>query len=110
MFASESSCQPGIDHYMSDEESCTKYFRCVNGSPVEYRCALGTVWNRRLDRCDFAYGAGCEERQKRHPEILMNYDYRTATPEQLLENTDELMKVVVILTAAFKAIFWSTRA
>jgi len=88
---SESVCSGGQDEYLRDGKHCERYFRCANGVPVEFHCALGTLWSRELSICDWANKVKCNP-GKPHPEILMNFNYRKTTPKQLLKDTEELMR------------------
>ncbi|XP_037962441.1 endochitinase [Plutella xylostella] len=41
------------DDYMADKKACDKYWRCVNGEPVQFSCQPGTVFNVQLNVCDW---------------------------------------------------------
>ena len=38
---------------------CQKYYQCAHGTPYEYACASGLLWNDSLKNCDFAANVQC---------------------------------------------------
>ena len=38
---------------------CQKYYQCAHGTPYEYTCAAGTLWNDDLKSCDWEANVTC---------------------------------------------------
>ena len=38
---------------------CQKYYQCAHGTPYEYTCASGLLWNDQLKYCDWAANVQC---------------------------------------------------
>ena len=38
---------------------CQKYFQCAHGTPYEYTCAAGLLWNDNIKNCDWAANVSC---------------------------------------------------
>ncbi|XP_046972016.1 endochitinase [Vanessa cardui] len=47
--------------YVPDKKSCDKYWRCVNGEGVQFTCQPGTVFNTKLNVCDWPDSANRAE-------------------------------------------------
>ncbi|XP_072933371.1 endochitinase [Epargyreus clarus] len=47
--------------YMADKKRCDKYWRCVNGEAMEFTCQHGTVFNTKLNVCDWPDNADRDE-------------------------------------------------
>nr|AII78788.1 chitinase [Cnaphalocrocis medinalis] len=45
------------EDYVPDKKQCDKYWRCVNGEGMEFKCQPGTVFNTRLNVCDWPANA-----------------------------------------------------
>ncbi|CAG9793268.1 unnamed protein product [Diatraea saccharalis] len=41
------------DDYVPDKKACDKYWRCVNGEAMQFKCQPGTVFNVKLNVCDW---------------------------------------------------------
>ncbi|NP_001037480.1 chitinase isoform 2 precursor [Bombyx mori] len=41
------------DDYVPDKKECSKYWRCVNGEGVQFSCQPGTIFNVKLNVCDW---------------------------------------------------------
>ncbi|XP_070508364.1 uncharacterized protein [Chironomus tepperi] len=67
-------CWQWVDHDISDEgcpsdpyevvflagQSCTDYYICMSGRPVQLVCAPGLHWNERMGYCDYPANAQCD--------------------------------------------------
>ncbi|XP_069691254.1 mucin-2-like [Periplaneta americana] len=42
-------------------DTCSKFFRCLNGSPVIQYCPEGLDWSPSRNQCDYPWVAGCRE-------------------------------------------------
>ncbi|XP_075984553.1 chitinase 5 [Anticarsia gemmatalis] len=49
------------EDYISDKKQCNKYWRCVNGEGVQFTCMPGTVFNTKLNVCDWPANSDREE-------------------------------------------------
>ena len=38
---------------------CQKYYQCAHGTPYEYTCAAGLLWNDSIKACDWAANVSC---------------------------------------------------
>lgn len=38
---------------------CQKYYQCAHGTPYEYSCASGLLWNDAVKNCDWAANVQC---------------------------------------------------
>ncbi len=38
---------------------CQKYYQCAHGTPYEYACASGLLWNDAVKNCDWAVNVQC---------------------------------------------------
>ena len=38
---------------------CQKYYQCAHGTPYEYTCASGLLWNNLMNYCDWAANVQC---------------------------------------------------
>ena len=38
---------------------CQKYYQCAHGTPYEYSCGVGTLWNNAIKNCDWAANVVC---------------------------------------------------
>ena len=38
---------------------CQKYYQCAHGTPYEYSCASGLLWNDSTKKCEFAENVQC---------------------------------------------------
>ena len=38
---------------------CQKYYQCGHGTPYEYTCPSGTLWNDDIKNCDWAANVQC---------------------------------------------------
>ena len=38
---------------------CQKYYQCAHGTPYEYTCASGLLWNDAVKYCDWAANVQC---------------------------------------------------
>ncbi|XP_068619839.1 endochitinase [Battus philenor] len=45
------------EDYVPDKKACDKYWRCVNGEPIQFTCQPGTVFNTQLNVCDWPQSA-----------------------------------------------------
>ncbi|XP_053615644.1 endochitinase isoform X1 [Plodia interpunctella] len=52
----EDVCKSEAD-YIPDKKRCDKYWRCVNGEGVQFTCQPGTVFNEKLNVCDWPENA-----------------------------------------------------
>ena len=43
----------------SHATDCQKYYQCAHGTPYEYTCAAGTLWNDDLKSCDWEANVTC---------------------------------------------------
>ncbi|XP_077287958.1 peritrophin-1-like [Arctopsyche grandis] len=53
---------------LSHEFDCTKFYYCVHGKPVEYKCPIGLHFNSELKVCDWPQNAGCEHGEEAEKE------------------------------------------
>ncbi|XP_039760154.1 endochitinase [Pararge aegeria] len=49
------------DDYIPDRKNCDKYWRCVNGEGMQFKCQPGTVFNTKLNVCDWPDNANRNE-------------------------------------------------
>nr|WPY04218.1 chitinase type 5 [Clostera anastomosis] len=49
------------EDYIADKKKCDKYWRCVNGEGVQFICQPGTVFNVKLNVCDWPANANRED-------------------------------------------------
>ncbi|XP_073959620.1 chitinase 5 [Choristoneura fumiferana] len=49
------------EDYIPDKKKCDKYWRCVNGEGVQFTCQPGTVFNVKLNVCDWPDSANRED-------------------------------------------------
>nr|ABB97081.2 chitinase [Ostrinia furnacalis]3W4R_A Chain A, Chitinase [Ostrinia furnacalis] len=45
------------EDYIPDKKQCDKYWRCVNGEGMQFKCQPGTVFNVKLNVCDWPENA-----------------------------------------------------
>nr|ASM94206.1 chitinase 1 [Conogethes punctiferalis] len=45
------------EDYIPDKTHCEKYWRCVNSEPMQFKCQPGTVFNVKLNVCDWPNNA-----------------------------------------------------
>ena len=43
----------------SHPTDCQKYYQCGHGTPYEYTCPTGTLWNDNIKNCDWAANVHC---------------------------------------------------
>lgn len=54
--------QPGLSYTVSlPHPSCSLFYKCVHGVPVETRCPDGLVWNVAYTSCDWQSNTNCVE-------------------------------------------------
>jgi hypothetical protein len=51
------SCISG--QYSPDPSDCSRFFFCVNGRPINQKCANGLQWNSDKDYCDWPFNVAC---------------------------------------------------
>ena len=50
----------------STDNTCKRYYICANGSPVEYNCGPGTVFDPNLQVCNYESNYQCGDGTTEH--------------------------------------------
>ncbi|SAM04436.1 hypothetical protein [Absidia glauca] len=43
----------GTQDYAPDENDCSAYYRCINGTPVPFNCPPGLNWDTKQLSCNY---------------------------------------------------------
>ena len=54
----------GLYGHLTD---CQKYYQCGHGTPYEYTCPPGTLWNDQRKSCDWAHNVICQLQETTTP-------------------------------------------
>lgn len=55
----KSECPPDAVVTIGDKKSCTKYYLCLGGKPLEQKCATGLLYDHRSQKCMLEKDAKC---------------------------------------------------
>lgn len=60
VFGNADICPTVGIYTVPNDESCTKYYLCVNGQMLEQECASGLNFDRNVGNCNLAVATKCE--------------------------------------------------
>ncbi|RAJ77348.1 chitin binding peritrophin-A-like protein [Chitinophaga dinghuensis] len=46
--------------YMRDPQDCSKFYKCENGTKIEFTCSPGLVFNMQTQVCDWPQNTDCD--------------------------------------------------
>ncbi|XP_031332039.1 uncharacterized protein LOC116162542 [Photinus pyralis] len=76
----KTGCPAGFSGIVPHHYDCAKFINCDNGKEIVMNCGPGTLFNLKINSCDFPYNAECaswssqfEPNQETHEELHSDY-------------------------------------